>query len=115
MTVGELVSIYGFEVLSESNGLHKKVVGGYAGDLLSFVMAHAKEHMVWITIQGHINTVAVASLVGVSAVILAEGSEPTLDMIEKAKENEIPILASKLSSFDIAYKLGECEALGGIG
>lgn len=115
MTVGELISIYEFEVLSESNGLHKEVIGGYTGDLLSFVMAHAKEHMIWITIQGHINTVAVASLVGISAIILAEGSEPTADMLEKAKENQIPVLASKLSSFEIAYKLGRCEALGGIG
>ncbi len=115
MTVGELVKKYNLSILSESDGLNQEITGGYVGDLLSFVMAHAKEKMVWITIQGHINTIAVASLVGIGAIILTEGSEPTADMLEKAQENGIPVLTSPLSSFEIAYRFGMDQTLGGIG
>ncbi|MEF9959652.1 MAG: DRTGG domain-containing protein [Niameybacter sp.] len=114
MTVKELAKQYPLTVLSEE-GLDNVVEGGYAGDLLSFVMAHAKEHMVWLTIQGHINSVAVASLVGVSAIILTEKSMPTPDMLEKAKENAIPILTTPLTSFNLAYLLGRDGMLGGEG
>lgn len=115
MTIRQLIEDYQLKVLSESDGWDKEIRQGYIGDLLSFVMAHAKEGMIWITIQGHINTIAVASLIGVTAIILAENSEATPDMLEKAKENQIMVLSSKLSSFELAYRLGEGHALGGIG
>lgn len=106
MTVGALVEKYGLTVLNASD-LQRKVEGGYVGDLLSFVMAHAKEGMIWLTIQGHINTVAVASLVDISAIVLTEKSMPTADMLEKAREHNIAILSTPLSSFQLAYRLGQ--------
>lgn len=106
MTVGALAEKYGLTVLNAGD-LERKVEGGYVGDLLSFVMAHAKEGMIWLTIQGHINTVAVASLVDLSAIVLTEKSVPTEDMIEKAKEHHIPVLSTHLSSFGLAYRLGQ--------
>ena len=115
MRIRQLIEDYQLKVLSESDVWDQEIQGGYIGDLLSFVMAHAKEGMIWITIQGHINTIAVASLVGVKVVVLAENSEATPDMLEKAKENQIMVLSSKLSSFELAYRLGAQHALGGIG
>lgn len=55
------------EVLTENN-IEKEVKGVYIGDLLSLVMANAKEKNLWITIQTHLNVIAVATLVGLSAV-----------------------------------------------
>lgn len=106
MTVRALAEKYELEILSAGD-LEKEVEGGYVGDLLSFVMAHAKEGMIWLTIQGHINTIAVASLVGVSALVLTEKSMPTKEMLEKAKINAIPVLSTALSSFQLAYALGK--------
>ena len=106
MTVGALAEKYGLMILNNGD-LEREVEGGYVGDLLSFVMAHAREGMIWLTIQGHINTIAVASLVGVSAIILTEKSMPTEDMLEKARENDIPVLSTHLSSFQLAYQLGQ--------
>ena len=34
----------------------------YIGDLLSFVMANGKEGALWLTVQKHLNVVAVAEL-----------------------------------------------------
>ena len=102
MLLREIVEKMSLEVVCGEPFLDKKVTGGYIGDLLSFVMSHAAEGQVWITIQGHINSVAVASLLGLSAIVLAEGATADVEMIEKAKEEEIPILATNLSSFAFA-------------
>ena len=110
MTVGALAEKYGLMILNNGD-LEREVEGGYVGDLLSFVMAHAREGMIWLTIQGHINTIAVASLVGVSAIVLTEKSMPTEDMLEKARENDIPVLSTHLSSFQLAYQLGRDSIL----
>lgn len=114
MTVKELAYQYNLNVLCDE-GIEQNIKGGYVGDLLSFVMAHAKEEMIWLTIQGHINTVAVASLIGLSAIILTEKSMPTEEMLEKAKENGIPVLNTPLTSFQLAYRLGQDGVLGGVG
>lgn len=101
MNVLDIVDALQLEVYAGENSLEKDVEGGYIGDLLSFVMSHAKENNIWFTIQGHINSVAVASLLGLSAVVLTDGVKPSADMIHKANEENIPILGARQSSFDL--------------
>lgn len=42
--------------------LTNKIKSVYVGDLLSFVMANGKEDSLWLTVQKHINVIAVAQL-----------------------------------------------------
>ena len=55
----------------------REVRGGYTSDLLSDVMSKAKDGFVLVTIQAHKNTVAVASMLGLVAVILCNGRPVT--------------------------------------
>lgn len=107
MKVYELVKQLDLEVLTGEIGLEADIKGGCVGDLLSYVMAHAKEGDIWVTIQGHINTLAVASLVGMSAIVVAEDNEADEAMIEKAKEEGIAILKTPLNSFSFCVKCGQ--------
>ncbi|HNM35780.1 MAG TPA: hypothetical protein PKI33_01895, partial [Anaerolineales bacterium] len=50
--------------------------GGYTSDLLSCVMAGAKNGNIWVTLQAHMNIVAVAAMLDVSAVIITENAQP---------------------------------------
>lgn len=100
MTVKELRDAMQLQTLTGNVGLEKDIEGGCVGDLLSYVMAHAREGNVWVTIQGHLNTVAVASLTGVSAIVLTDGIKPDDSTIAKAVEEAIPILSSTQSSFE---------------
>ena len=97
----KLLVKYGDEILD------RDVTGGYAGDLLSNVIANSKKGDVWITIQVHANIVAVAVLKELAAIIIVQGREPAEDTIQKAKEEKIPILVSNLSSFELIGKLYE--------
>ena len=41
----------------------------YIGDLLSVVMAHGKEGTLWLTVQKHLNVVAVAQLLDFAGIV----------------------------------------------
>lgn len=105
MTVKTLIKAMDLKVVAGEDGLHKEVKGAFVGDVLSFVMAHAQEANVWITVQGHINSVAVAVLVNISAIILTQGIMPNEEMIQKANQEGIAILTTAKSSFEIAGTL----------
>ena len=90
----------------------RNVSGGYAGDLLSDVMGHADEDELLITIQGHKNTVAVASLLSLTAIILCNGREALQDMIESAEAEGVAILQTQETQYQASVRLdGVLKAL----
>lgn len=105
MIVKELVEKLNLNVVAGENNLGNEIMSGFVGDLLSVVMGKAKEGCAWITIQSHINIVAVATLVNVGCIIVTEGFLVEELAIEKANEEDIPILTTKESSYEIAKKL----------
>ena len=54
----------------------RPVSGGYAGDLLSWVLGRAGQDAAWLTIMSNQNVAAVALMAEVSCVILTEGVRP---------------------------------------
>ena len=95
------------ETVASSKLDEKEVEGVYIGDLLSLVMSKAQRNNIWITIQTHINIVAVASLVDLAGIIIVEGMELEKDAIEKAMEVDIPLFRTNLSAYEVACKLKE--------
>jgi hypothetical protein len=87
--------------------LDREVSGAYAGDLLSVVMANSEAGDVWITMQIHVNILAVALLKELAAIILVQGRQPTEDTLKKAVEEKVPILVSNLPAFETAGRLHE--------
>jgi len=92
--------------------LDVEVTGGYASDLLSRVMAKAKKGNLWVTIQAHPNIVAVASLLELAGIIVAEDVELDPVTIEKANEEGIPILTTEYCTFAIVSKLAQLGVAG---
>ena len=80
---------------------------GYTSDLLSCVMAGAKNKGIWVTLQAHLNIVAVAALLELSAVIITEGATPDPATIAKANEQGVTLLTTKAPSFEVVGKLWE--------
>lgn len=81
--------------------------GGYTSDLLSCVMAGAQPENIWVTLQAHMNVVAVAALREVSAVIITENAQPEADVIAKANEQGVTLLGASEPSYEVAGKLWE--------
>ena len=97
------------EVRAAAGNLDREVTGGYASDLLSCVMAKAQAGNVWVTLQGHPNIVAVASLHDLAGIIVTEGMSIDAATLEKAEEEGIPILTTPLTTYTVVgdlFKLG---------
>jgi hypothetical protein len=106
MTLQEIIDKLGLTLLTQSVDSTQIVpTGGYTSDLLSCVMAGAKHRNLWITLQSHINIVAVAALLEISAVIITEGSIPDPTTINKANEQSVILLSTNLPTYSIIGKL----------
>jgi hypothetical protein len=89
-----------------------QITAGYASDLLSDILANAPAGGVAVTIQAHLNTVAVAVHARLSAVILAMGREPEPLVVERAAEEGLPLYVSTLPTFDLVGRLWELGVRG---
>ena len=107
MKLADLATELGLQVRSARGRLQRDVTGGYASDLLSDVIANGRPGDVWITLQRHVNTVAVASMKDLAGVILVNGREPEEDTVRKAEVEGVPLLVSSLPAFELAGRL--CE------
>ena len=105
MTVAELtVLIEGTDMTPEAPK-DTSVSCGYTCDLLSWVMAHGAAGMAWVTVQTHMNVIAVASLMEMAAVIIPEGIEIEGPSLKKAKDEGINVLQTKLTAYEICARL----------
>ena len=105
MLVKDLINNLKLELICGENGVNNKVMGGYSSDLLRDVMGRAQEGQVWITLQTHKNIMAVASLKDLSAIILTKNAKPDKDTIDASEKENIPILSTNDSAFEISGKL----------
>ena len=104
MTVKELCEKNGYEILCMPDP-DREVTGGYAGDLLSWVMGRAKEGDAWITIMSNVNIVAVASLADPSCIILSENVTPDEGVKERAQSQGINLLKSRRDTFSVSAEI----------
>jgi len=109
MKLSDIVQKLGPEVRAGAGALEAEVRGGYASDLLSDVIAHGREGDLWVTLQTHQNTVAVASMKGLAGIVLVNGREPEAETLRKAQAEKIVLLVSALPAFEV---VGRLYALG---
>ncbi len=104
MTVKQLADTLGLDTLCMPDG-EREVTGGYAGDLLSWVMGRASEGDAWVTIMSNVNIVAVATLADPACIILSEGVLPEEGVLWKALDVGVNILSSKKDTFALCAEV----------
>ena len=108
MTIKELIPLIDAKVITPGADLSKEVLCGYTCDLLSWVMANGQEGMAWVTVQIHMNVIAVASLNECPLVILTEDVVLQEAVLEKAKSEEICVCTTSMDTYTA------CGVLSGI-
>ena len=106
MIVSELNELINGKLLSKG-GADNNVTCGYVCDLLSWVMAKGCADCAWVTVQTHMNVIAVASLHDMACVICPEGIIMEEASVEKADEEGIAIITSPMPAYKIAGLLYE--------
>jgi hypothetical protein len=104
MTIREAARALGAEIIQDVFE-DTAITGAYTSDLLSDVMANAKEGGALITIQAHKNTVAVATLVNITVIVVCNARPVPEDMIEAAKEEGIALIRTGENQFNVSGRL----------
>mgnify|MGYP000877810330 CR=1 FL=1 len=101
MDIQCLINLTGAKLLTPNADTAREVECGYSCDLLSWVMAHGKHGMAWITVQTHMNVIAVATLMEMAAVIVPENIQVPADVLERAGNEGIAILSSEKTAYEL--------------
>ena len=107
MTFEELTAKVGGTVAVDNPGA--EINFAYSGDLLSDVMGHCGDESVLITIQNHLNAIAVCTLAGIEAIVVCQGRPVPDDMKAAAVREGIGIVTTPLSQFAAAIALAELK------
>ena len=105
MTIQELIPIIEAENSTPDLPSDRDITSGYACDLLSWVMAHGMPGMAWITVQTHLNVIAVAVLMEFTCVILPENTQMEEPSLRKAKDEGIIVLRSPLTAYELCARM----------
>lgn len=108
MNLQQIIDRLNLTVLTDSHDFSGIIpTGGYSSDLLSCVMAGARKNHIWITLQAHLNIVAVAALNEVAAIIITENAQPEAASIAKANQQGVILLSTSQHTYEINGKLWE--------
>ena len=97
MRVSELERLCGATCLTGEYE-DREIACGYTCDLLSHVMA-------WITVQTHMNVIAVAALMDFACVVFPEGLPVEAAIVDKARQEDVILLSSGQTAFELAALL----------
>jgi hypothetical protein len=106
MTIREAANVLDAEII-QGEFEDTELTGAYTSDLLSDVMANAKDGGALITIQAHKNTVAVATLVNVTVIVVCNSRPIPEDMIPAARDEGIAIVRTRENQFTVSGRLYE--------
>lgn len=111
MKLAQIVTELGLTELNRGSddAVDGEITNGYASDLLSDVLANAPSGGLLVTLQVHLNVIAVAGHADLAAVVFAGGRRPEEDVIAKAAEEDIVLFATADDTFEVVgrlYQLG---------
>ena len=106
MLVSEFEKLSGAKCLTGAYD-DREIVCGYTCDLLSHVMGKGQADMAWITVQAHMNVIAVAALLDFACVIIPESLPVEAPIIAKAQDEDIIILSSEKTAYELVVLLAE--------
>lgn len=113
MTLSDLATRLELTVFTPGLALDRPVGGGYASDLLSDVIGHARKDDLWVTMQVHPNIVAVAVLKELAAIVLVGGRVPAPETLAQAGREKVPVLGTGLGTFELVGRLYGMGVRGG--
>lgn len=105
LTIKQLLDEFPCRLLCGEDLDNRSVTGGYACDMLSWVISRAKGHAVWFTVLNSINVLAVATLSECACVMLTESVDMEEIILARAREKSLVVLATALPTYEAAVAL----------
>lgn len=107
MTLAEVKDVLEAKVYACEELLNKEIKFGCASDMISDILAFAKPGSVLLTGIVTPQIVKVGKILDLAGIVIVRGKEPLPETIDKAREEGIPLLGTKLFLFDASGRLYE--------
>jgi hypothetical protein len=105
MKVMQVIEICKGTLLTPDVDLDGDIKGGFAGDLMSDVLASVQAEAVLITGLSNPQVVRTALIADVRLIIFARGKKPGEDILNLAIEENLPVAFSPLGLYEISGRL----------
>ncbi|MHC4253181.1 MAG: DRTGG domain-containing protein [Planctomycetota bacterium] len=105
MTLAEIVEALDAEVLCGEDRLDVGIASACASDLMSDVLAFMQPRWLLLTSLANLQVVRTAEMAELSAVCFVRGKKPDEATVDLAREKEIPLITTKLCTYDACVRL----------
>ena len=105
MTLFEVADILDAQILVGREQLNKEIKTAFSADLLSDVLAYAKEGALLLTGLTNLQVVRTASILDISAIVIVRGKTPPVETLRLSEELDIPVLSTRYILFETSGKL----------
>ena len=112
MKLSEIVDALDAVVICGNNHLTKEITTCGASDLMSDILAGLSEGCILLTGLTTVQVIRTAMVAGVGAVVFVRGKKPPQEVIDLAREQELPLLSSPYSMFVSCGRLHNCNLTG---
>jgi len=99
MVIRDIAEYLDAVVLQGEEYLDEPVQSACGSDLMSDVLAFVKEKTVLITGLTNTHVIRTAEMLDISCVVFSRGKIPGEDILEMAKEIDIPVLSTKHTTY----------------
>ena len=102
MKVSEIKDLLSAEIHSGDHLMSKEIVGAYASDLMSDVLASIYLDDKAVLVSGLNNTqlIRTAEMLDLSVIVMVRGKKPHPEVIEMARENGMVLLTTGLNMYN---------------
>ena len=112
MKLSQIVEALEAKVLIGDDLLEKDIDTCGASDLMSDILAGLSEGCILLTGLTTVQVIRTAMVAGVGAVVFVRGKTPPQDVIDLAREQELPLITSPYSMFVSCGRLHACNLTG---
>jgi len=112
MTLEEMKDILSAEVVVGSDSMDIEIRDAFAADLLSDVLAFAKEGTILITGITNPQVVRTAEMLELVGIVFVRGKKPDAETLKLAQIKKVPILSTRYIMFETCGRLFK-NGLGG--
>ena len=112
MTFRELANILGAEVLVGDERMDSTIRDAFAADLLSDVLAFAREGTLLITGITNPQVVRTAEMLELLGIVFVRGKRPDEEAVKLARAKKIPLLCTRYIMFETCGRLFSSGMVG---
>lgn len=107
MKLSQIAQALDAQILCLEENLETEVLAAVASDMMSDVLVCNDSGRILISGLCNVHTVLTAQILDLSAIVFVRGKMPTAEMINSATVNDIVLMRTDKSMFDVCGKLYE--------